>query len=159
MSKVKKGSILLILLLVISCGEKPVAHELRRNVNDLWWQDSVLSVDVSITDTSFLYRVSFRICHTVDYPYSNLYLFRNVLSEKRTEYQDTIEVMLNTPEGNWIGNGVGSLKTIDIPYHKNGVKFPRPGNYRFRFYHGMRDEPLVGIRDLVLTISKEAKNQ
>ena len=57
-----------------------------------------------------------------------------------------------------MGKGVGALKTINLPYHKNGVKFPRPGDYRFRFYHGMRDEPLRGIKDLALIISSEKNN-
>ncbi len=158
MSKLKKTSILLFVLLTISCGKRPIVQELRTNIDDLWWQDSVLSVDISISDTSALYRVSFQIRHTEDYPYSNLYLFRDVLSETQTEYQDTIEITLNTSEGAWVGNGVGALKTINLPYHKNGVKFPRPGDYRFRFYHGMREEPLRGIRNLALIISSEKNN-
>ena len=158
MYKLKKTSILLFVLLVISCGKKPIVQELRTNNDDLWWQDSVLSADISISDTSAIYRVSLRIRHTTNYPYSNLYLFRDVLSETQTEYQDTIEITLNTPEGRWVGKGVGALKTINLPYHKNGVKFPRPGDYRFRFYHGMRDEPLRGIKDLALIISSEKNN-
>ena len=145
----------MITLLLFSCGNPPIVQTLISNVDEVWWQDSALSVDVSIVDTSAVYRVSFRLRHTSEYPYSNLFLFRDVLSETQTEYQDTVEITLINA-GSWVGKGIGPLKTINLPYHQNGVKFPRPGNYRFVFYHGMRDEPLKGIKDLALVISSES---
>ena len=145
----------MITLLLFSCGKPPVVQTLISNVDEVWWQDSALSVDVSILDTSNIYRVSFQLRHTSEYPYSNLFLFRYVLSETQTEYQDTVEITLSSG-GSWIGKGIGALKTINLPYHQNGVKFPRPGNYRFVFYHGMRDEPLKGIKDLALVIDSES---
>ncbi len=155
MFRLKKSYFLLITLLLFSCGNPPVVQTLISNVDEVWWQDSALSVDVSIVDTSAVYRVSFRLRHTSEYPYSNLFLFRDVLSETQTEYQDTVEITL-VNGGSWVGKGIGALKTINLPYHQNGVKFPRPGNYRFVFYHGMRDEPLKGIKDLALVISSES---
>ena len=154
MFRLKKSYFLLITLLLFSCGKPPVVQTLISNVDEVWWQDSALSVDVSILDTSNVYRVSFQLRHTSEYPYSNLFLFRYVLSETQTEYQDTVEIRLSNG-GSWIGKGIGALKTINLPYHQNGVKFPRPGNYRFVFYHGMRDEPLKGIKDLALVIDSE----
>ena len=155
MFRLKKSYFLLITLLLFSCGNPPVVQTLISNVDEVWWQDSALSVDVSIVDTSDVYRVSFRLRHTSEYPYSNLFLFRDVLSETQTEYQDTVEITLINA-GSWVGKGIGALKTINLPYNQNGVKFPRPGNYRFVFYHGMRDEPLKGIKDLALVISSES---
>lgn len=155
MFRLKKSYFLLITLLLFSCGKPPVVQTLISNADEVWWQDSALSVDVSIADTSAVYRVSFRLRHTSEYPYSNLFLFRDVLSETQTEYQDTVEITLINA-GSWVGKGIGALKTINLPYHRNGVKFPRPGNYRFVFYHGMRDEPLKGIKDLALVISSES---
>lgn len=122
---------------------------------DLWYQDSVVTVDVNVTDTQAVYRVSFKIRHNSQYPYSNLYLFREVRSERQTEYQDTVDIRLANEAGAWNGSGVGALKTLELPYRQAGLRFPKPGTYRFRFQHGMRDEPLVGIRDLALTIEKE----
>lgn len=145
----------MITLLFFSCGKPPVVQTLISNVDEVWWQDSALSVDVSILDTSAVYRVSLRLRHTSEYPYSNLFLFRDVLSETQTEYRDTVEITLSN-SGSWVGKGIGALKTINLPYHQNGVKFPRPGNYRFVFYHGMRDEPLKGIKDLALVINSES---
>ena len=155
MFRLKKSYFLLITLLLFSCCKPPVVQTLISNADEVWWQDSALSVDVSIADTSAVYRVSFRLRHTSEYPYSNLFLFRDVLSETQTEYQDTVEITLINA-GSWVGKGIGALKTINLPYHRNGVKFPRPGNYRFVFYHGMRDEPLKGIKDLALVISSES---
>jgi gliding motility-associated lipoprotein GldH len=112
-------------------------------------------VDVDVQDTLAVYRVDFQVRHTADYPYSNLYLFREIRSAHQSEYQDTVEVRLADAQGAWYGTGIGALKTLNLPYKQAGLRFPKRGIYRFRFQHGMRDEPLRGIRDFALTIEEE----
>lgn len=142
-------------LAALACQEGPLVQSVTSFSEDQWYQDSVVTVDVNVTDTQAVYRVSFKIRHTADYPYSNVYLFREIRSAHQTEYQDTVDVRLANEAGAWNGGGVGALKTLELPYRQAGLRFPKPGTYRFRFQHGMRDEPLVGIRDIALTIEKE----
>jgi len=138
--------------LLVACGESPFVQEVVSFSNDAWHQDSIVKIDVNVSDTQTYYRVSFQIRHTNDYPYSNLYLFREIRSETATLEQDTIQIQLANEKGEWLGNGVGDLKTLEIPYKESGLRFPKSGTYRFRFQHGMRDEPLLGIRDFTFTI-------
>lgn len=142
-------------LAALACQEGPLVQSVASFSEDQWYTDSVVTVDVNVTDTQAVYRVSFQIRHTADYPYNNLYLFREIRSANQTEYQDTVEIRLANEAGKWNGSGVGALKTLELPYRQAGLRFPKPGTYRFRFQHGMRDEPLVGIRDFALTIEKE----
>lgn len=123
--------------------------------DDAWHADSVIVVDVTIQDTLAVYRVEFQLRHTSDYPYSNIYLLREIRSSQQMEYADTVEVRLANAEGAWYGSGIGALKTLNLPYKQAGLRFPKPGLYRFRFQHGMRDEPLRGIRDFALTIEED----
>ncbi|HAB31204.1 MAG TPA: hypothetical protein DCL07_06010 [Cryomorphaceae bacterium] len=138
-----------------SCQKAPLVQHVTTFAHDAWWPDSVITVDVHVTDTLAVYRVAFQIRHSEDYPYSNLYLFREIRSETQTEYQDTVEVRLSNAQGAWYGQGVGALKTLELPFKQAGLRFPKVGNYRFRFQHGMRDTPLHGMRDFALTIEEE----
>ncbi|HAB35175.1 MAG TPA: hypothetical protein DCE58_01095 [Cryomorphaceae bacterium] len=140
---------------MVACGEGPLVQDVTSFSKDTWYQDSVISVDVEVSDTQAVYRVTFQIRHSNSYPYSNLYLFREIRSDRQTEYQDTVDIRLANDRGAWNGSGVGALKTLELPYKQAGLRFPKPGIYRFRFQHGMRDEPLVGIRDFALMIEKE----
>jgi gliding motility-associated lipoprotein GldH len=142
-------------LIFVSCGEGPLVEHVTSFSEDTWYQDSVITVDVHVRDTQSVYRVSFKVRHSNSYPYSNLYLFREIRSDRQTEYQDTVDIRLANASGAWNGSGIGALKTLELPYKQAGLRFPKPGMYRFRFQHGMRDEPLIGIRDFALTIEKE----
>lgn len=148
-------SFLALGLFLVGCGEGPLVQHVTSFSGDTWYQDSVITVDVQVRDTQSVYRVSFKVRHSNSYPYNNLYLFREIRSDRQTEYQDTVDIHLANDRGTWIGSGIGALKTLELPYKQAGLRFPKPGMYRFRFQHGMRDEPLIGIRDFALTIEKE----
>ncbi|MDG1252783.1 MAG: gliding motility lipoprotein GldH [Schleiferiaceae bacterium] len=152
---INKWSALLWIWAFTSCQEAPLVQSVQSFAHDDWYADSVLVVDVNVTDSLAVYRVEFQIRHSSDYPYSNLYLFREIRSESKSEYQDTVEVRLSDAQGKWYGSGIGALKTLVLPYKQAGLRFPKPGTYRFRFQHGMRDHPLHGIRDFALTIERE----
>ena len=143
------------LLVLVGCQEAPLVQSVTSFSEDTWYADSAIVVDVDIQDTLAVYRVDFQVRHTSDYPYSNLYLFREIRSAHQSEYQDTVEVRLADAQGTWYGTGIGALKTLNLPYKQAGLRFPKRGIYRFRFQHGMRDEPLRGIRDFALTIEEE----
>ena len=140
---------------VASCGPKPdFALEHKLHGAD-WHQDSLLLFEVNIEDTTQDYRVMMVLAYGVDYPYQNAYLFRDILSEAQTEYQDTVELTLAKPDGQWTGRGYSSVKTLELPYLDQLVRFPMKGRYIFRFKQGMRDEPLHGIQSLSLMLYPE----
>jgi gliding motility-associated lipoprotein GldH len=60
--------------------------------------------------------------------------------------RDTVEIMLATPEGKWMGKGLGDLWDNQILFKRN-VTFPEPGEYKFEITHAMRANPLTGILD------------
>jgi gliding motility-associated lipoprotein GldH len=153
--RLSKWSLLLWIWAFSSCQEAPLVQSVYSFHHDDWYADSAIVVDVNVTDSLAVYRVEFQVRHHAEYPYSNLYLFREIRSESQTEYQDTVEIRLSDAQGNWYGTGIGALKTLVLPYKQAGLRFPKTGMYRFRFQHGMRDQPLHGIRDFALTIEKE----
>lgn len=117
-----------------------------------WHKDSAVTFDVTISDTTQHYGVVVQFRHNAEYPYQNLYLFREIRSVDGVLYQDTINYQLAKPSGEWLGSGFGALKTIEAPFNRNSVRFNDRGTYQFRFAHGMRDERLHGMEDMGLRV-------
>lgn len=120
-----------------------------------WYADSTAKFEVTIEDTTVPYLVVFNLRANDNYPYSNLYLFREIKSEGRLEYQDTALVTLADQYGRWLGDGLGELKTFSRPYRAQPLRFNRKGNYTFSFTHAMRNEVLQGVEDVGLTLYKK----
>jgi len=148
-------AVALAALIAVACGPQPDMAQVIEIQGGGWHQDSLVIFDVAVEDSSQVYRVMVQVTTDESYPYQNLYLFRDILSEARTEYQDSLHVQLASPQGVWHGNGVGALKTLEFPYLQTGLRFPLKGHYLFRFQHGMRDVNLPGVTSIALTLYPE----
>lgn len=137
-----------------SCEESPYFEEYLR-VSDKGWQaDSAASFTVEINDTTAAYALVFNLRANDNYPYSNLYLFRKILSEESIEYADTAQIILADAYGRWLGDGVGELKTFQRPYRKEPLSFRKKGIYTFEFTQAMRNATLAGVEEIGLSIYK-----
>ena len=67
-----------------------------------------------------------------------------------------MELTLASPDGNWLGDGLGDIYDNRILFHRN-VRFPQRGEYRFEIYQAMRLNPLPGIMDAGIRIEKAGK--
>jgi gliding motility-associated lipoprotein GldH len=139
--------VLLVFTLVLAACNRD--HSLSNLYIDLpksgWNQDSVVEVVVMIDDTSVAYRGLTGIRHNPSYPYRNLYLFREVESERGIEYRDTIIFMLSDVKGVRQGSGLGHTREITAPFGRAPFKFGERGYYTFRIIQGMRPERVHGI--------------
>ncbi len=110
-----------------------------------WSQDSLIEIEVLIEDTSMAYRGFTGIRHNQNYPFRNLYLFREVESERGMEYRDTIMFVLSDAKGVRQGTGLGHTREIIAPFGRAPFKFGERGYYTFRIIQGMRPESVQGI--------------
>lgn len=153
----KLGLLFLFSGLVIglgSCEEQPFYESYLSIDSGKWQADSVARFEVDIEDTLSSYPIVINIRANADYPYSNLYLFRKIYSEVGLEYSDTAEFKMADAYGRWLGEGVGELKTFQRVFRKEPLRFRRAGTYRFELVQAMRQDPLIGIEDIGLTIYK-----
>ena len=67
---------------------------------------------------------------------------------------DTISADLADVYGKWYGKGM-SLYNLSIPY-ETSVLFPDTGIYVYSIRQGMRENPLKGITDIGLKVSKKS---
>jgi len=138
-----------------SCNKKSVFSDYRALKGSKWHQDSVLIFDMTVPDSTKIYNLFLDVRNEGKYNYSNLWLFVKIIPPKGRSINDTIELSLATPEGKWLGYGLGDLYDMKYPY-KQTTFFPAAGYYRFEVRHGMRTEDgiLKGIHDFGITLER-----
>ena len=118
-----------------------------------WDQEHFFKFDVPVTDTQQLYNIYLQVRNDGRYAFSNLWLFINTSSPTGAYLRDTVECILASAEGRWLGKGSGGKFSLEIPYRYQ-VRFPYAGVYSFEIQHGMRTEELVHLTDIGLRIQK-----
>ena len=140
-------------LLVPSCNQNTVFDENKKLDNYDWDKEQPLVFLANITDTIHPHNVYINIRNAGLYPFSNLFMFINTRLPQGQIFRDTIEIMLQTPDGKWMGDGLGDIWDNRILFKPN-VKFPQAGEYRFELFQAMRVNPLPGIMDAGIRIEK-----
>lgn len=137
--------------IIAACSRGTVYSEFRHLPLNGWPADSVLTYKVNITDTVAHYDLVLNVRHGQNYPYQNIWFFvENGLSGQT----DTLEYYLADQRGRWLGNGYGDRHDMPCLMLRN-AQFPHAGTYIFKVRHGMRDEILLGIGEMGLTVEKQ----
>lgn len=140
-------------LLLSSCGQD-ILFEQNQKISDGSWNSkspAVFELDVKDTLTGYDFYINVR--NSGSYGFSNMYVFVVTRFPGGQVIRDTVECMMATPEGEWIGTGFGDLHDQSILF-KRAVNFPRSGTYRFELIQAMREDPLEGVSDIGLRIEK-----
>jgi len=147
--------VIFLLLAMMSCKHAVIFEDERSISNASWHQDSTIEYKVTITDTLTPVNVLYEITNNNDYPFSNLYLFTRVEFPNGKLIQDTLEMVLASSSGKWIGKGwFGSHKTT-FPFRMN-IRFPYIGIYHFKVTQAMRcpSKKLNGVTSFGLKIKR-----
>lgn len=140
---------LFILLLLSACDSTLVYDHYISHENAKWKWNDVAVFEVDIADTLALHNIYLQVRHTTDYPMSNLYMFVNVKAPNGQFRKDTVNMILATPEGKWMGVGTGKLRELQLLY-KSHTRFGAPGLYNFSIEQAMRKSELpvsdIGLR-------------
>ncbi len=149
------GLLFVGLVLLLSCNRNSVFSDYRALKGSEWHQDSILTFDMTVPDSTKIYNLFLDVRNEGRYPYSNLWLFVKIIPPKGKVVNDTIELTLANPEGKWLGYGLGDLYDMKYPY-KQTTFFPNAGYYRFEVRQGMRTEDgvLKGIHDFGITLDR-----
>lgn len=155
MSKILKyGFILLISIAIMSCVNKNVIYDESVIIPNASWDNKELPYfDIMIDDTLSDYNFYFNIRHLENYRYSNFYMFLHTTFPNGNTTHDTIECILAYPDGQWIGEGSGSMRSLKILFNNN-LRFPLKGNYHFEIEQAMREPVLDGVADVGLCFER-----
>ena len=140
-------------LLFSSCDSSRVFEDNVEIPDHEWFQDKPVTLSAEITDTSQGYNVYINIRNAGYYRFSNLYLFVNTRFPDGRIQRDTVECTLASPEGKWLGDGLGDIWDNRVLFKKD-VFFRQPGTYKFDLIQAMRIDPLPGIMDAGMRIEK-----
>lgn len=148
----------IIFTLVISCtlfgcGEEPFFENNQAITGGSWQVADQPEFEVDIYDTITPYHFFMNIRHSGDYEYSNIYVFVHTIFPNEKTSKDTIELVLQHPDGRWKGTGAGDMYENRYMY-KFAKRFPLIGHYKFRVEHAMRDETLNGVDDIGIRLEE-----
>ena len=138
---------------IVSCSYREIFFEYRSFANAEWNRDDPAVFNVKIEDNSQPYSISFELRNNNAYPFSNIWLFIDYITPSGNVRTDTVGADLADIYGKWYGKGL-SLYNLTIPY-ETSVLFPDTGTYIYSVHQGMRENPLKGISDIGLKISKK----
>lgn len=142
-----------IIALLSACDTSRVYEENKEITKSLWNSKQPLAFQFQVEDTVSGHNVYLNIRNAGVYPYSNLFLFINTTFPDGQLDRDTVEIMLATPEGKWLGQGLGDIWDNQILFKRN-VRFPEKGEYHLEMTQAMRLDPLPGIMDAGIRIEK-----
>ena len=142
-----------LLMSLVSCGSR--GFDQRVVISEAKWEvENRVPFDVTVNDTLGIYAFGLNLRHLENYRYSNLYVFLHTTMPNGNVTHDTIQLLLATPEGRWIGKSSGSMRDLHITLNPN-LRFPLTGSYHFEIEQAMREPVLKGISDIGLFIEKQ----
>jgi gliding motility-associated lipoprotein GldH len=147
----KKNSVVAALILVItlltSCDSNRIYDESLTVDKEGWHKDDVKVFSFDIQDTISALSLYVNIRTSIDYPYSNMYLFLH--SEYADGYvdKDTLEFILAQPDGKWLGESSGTVVENKMLISRGG-RFGAAGKYTFKIEHAMREDILPEVLDV-----------
>ncbi|MDA0303082.1 MAG: gliding motility lipoprotein GldH [Bacteroidetes bacterium] len=112
-----------------------------------WLSSESASFEWQVRDTMTQHDFFIDLRHDQTYPFSNIYLFVDFTFPNGKSLRDTVACTLADDRGRWLGSGWGNLVDHRIGFKRN-TSFPIPGDYSIEIVHGMRQNPLLGMRDV-----------
>jgi len=148
--KMNKIFILLgIILCISSCSvdKKKVYEKIVALPSEGWLSSDTYKFDIPVTDTTKAYDILLHLRNSGRYAYSNIWFFIETQSPKGNTLKDTFEIILADDLGRWLGEGIGDVNNILVPYKEN-ILFPVNGVYQITITQAMRDSVLDNVLDL-----------
>jgi gliding motility-associated lipoprotein GldH len=138
-------------LMIQACNYNSLYDE-NISINEKgWYKNNLATFEVVVTDTLQLYNFYINVRNTIDYRYSNLYIFMDTKFPNNNMSRDTLEFILADFEGKWLGKGWGSVKENTVLISAD-MRFPLSGIYEFKIQQAMRQDTLKGIKNMGIRI-------
>lgn len=144
--------LIVMIFLLASCTNNNLVDTNEAVADNNWTYAKAAKATVEIKDVNKPYNFYFKLRHTSDYRYSNIYV---MVSIKGSGFNKSIryEFKLATSSGEWLGKGSGDIYTNNFSL-LNDYRFAKAGKYKIEIEQNMRDNPLIGISDVGITVSK-----
>ena len=143
--------LMVLFFVVVSCDRSVVYDDEKRIDEQGWNVSDSLVFNYEAEDTVNTYLCCFDIRNCDDYPYSNIYFnIKTIYPDGKVAVDTNLQFVLAEKDGRWLGRKSGSY--IDGRYPFCYFKFPQQGAYQFVVTHAMRDDVLVGVKNVSFVI-------
>jgi gliding motility-associated lipoprotein GldH len=151
------GSVLIIAWLALSCDTNAVYKEYTDIEDGKWYIKNTPSFTFEIEDASIPYNIYYNLRNSLSYGYYNLYLTRYLRDANGKEIESRLdELLLMDPKtGKPSGDGLGDIFDHKFLMKRN-YRFPKPGKYTMQIRQYMRQDPLLNILSVGITVEKAA---
>lgn len=146
-------TLVLAALFLSACNENLV-YEQNIKIEDATWQrEQAAQFSFFIEENQRAYDIYLNFRHSPKYPYSNLYLFIRTLNPNQQFAQDTVQMLLASQKGKWLGKGIGDLYDYQFKF-KERVILPDTGKYTIEIEQAMRQASLPYVTDIGVRVEK-----
>ncbi len=146
--------VLLLSVLIISCGTIDVFEKNVSIPNHQWNSAFVPEIPFDISDTSALYNIYVVLRHTDAYQYNNIWLNAYVQMPEDTLKKQRLELRLATDDKGWIGSGMDDIFEHRILITHSPQQFNKVGRYIFKLENIMREDPLLHVMNVGIRVEK-----
>eukprot|EP01133_Synstelium_polycarpum_P011245 gene11245-13126_t len=119
-----------------------------------WSYINKVSTIADIKDPSKAYSIFFKLRHTADYRYSNIYILFHMKGKDGKKNSRRFGFKLAQSDGQWLGSGSGNLFSYTLPLLTN-YHFPAAGKYELVAEQNMRDNPLPEVSDAGIVVTEQ----
>lgn len=149
-----------ILIMTFACSENKTVYGDIQSVGDAWAKDNVVSFELPELDTLQAYNVYLNLRNNHQYSYNNIFVIVSLEYPNGKQEVDTLEYRMAYPNGEWMGEGIGSIKE-NVLWYKENFKFEEEGKYKLSIEQAVRkngqidgDAKLKGITDVGFSIER-----
>ena len=154
---IKYWLLFFLILSLAACRDENVLYEENLPIeNAVWKSDNMASFVFDIEDTLGYYDVVINLRNTETYPYSNIFLFADIIFPNGKKHLDTLNAELADPSGKWYGTGIGDIYDNSYKLVDN-LAFPIKGEYKIQIVQAMRNNDLKGIENIGLKVKKHTQ--
>ncbi|NND76723.1 MAG: gliding motility lipoprotein GldH [Flavobacteriales bacterium] len=145
-----------ICLVLQACSYSSVFDDFAVIPEGNWHYQDTVKFEMQLEDTMELCDFFVVLRHDNDYHYNNFITFIRLEFPNGRARLDTVEMLLASPSGKWLGSGFGDIYTTEQQFFAR-TRFPMKGTYKFQILHAMRDELLLGVNDIGIAVRKAKK--
>jgi len=149
------GLAVLVTLLAFGCDTSAVYNEYTDIEDGKWYIKNAPSFTFAIQDASVPYNIYYNLRNSLSYGYYNLYLTRYLRDASGKELESRLDelLLMDAKTGKPNGSGLGDLFDHKFLMKRN-YRFPKPGKYTMQIRQYMRQDPLLHIMSVGITVEK-----
>lgn len=133
-----------------SCESDLIFEDNQSFEDNTWTYDDVKTFSFDIKDSITSARVYLNLRTTLDYQYSNIYMYLHINYPNGYSDIDTLEFFLAQPNGKWLGEVSGTV-VENQALIAQGV-FNDPGTYTYKIEQAMYNDALEEVLDVGIKV-------